>query len=221
MILFYSARRSEIATIESDGLPRKKKHVYKLYTSLRSAKKARGGAVIAIDPAIDGSWLSLAMDQEYVFVRDVPRRRILNLAPYAPPKAVLAAGGILSRVKENRREVLLIFRRGYWDLPKGKRDEGESLKNCARREVMEEVGAGSLTLRRPLVDTVHGYREKDYFAVKTTRWYEMQTTEAGLLPQREEGIEKVQWFPIEEAIGQLGFSALRSLMRRSSDVLCR
>ncbi|NNE35517.1 MAG: hypothetical protein HKN13_09780 [Rhodothermales bacterium] len=78
-----------------------------------------------------------------------------------------------------------------------------------------------MDVSRPLGETVHGYREEDYFAVKTTRWYEMKTTEAGLLPQREEGIEKVQWFALEEAIGFLGYPVLRSLLRRSSDIICR
>lgn len=219
MILFYSARRSELGTIESDGLPARKKHSYELFTSLKAARKAAGGVVLAIDPAIDGSWFALALDEESVFVTEVPRRWIMNVEPYAKPFAVAAGGGVLSREKDGGLQVLLIYRRGYWDLPKGKRDEGESNKTCARREVMEEVGIGTVEIRRPLGQTIHGYRDDDGYAVKTTKWYEMHTTEAGLLPQREEGIEKVEWFPIEEAIGMLGYPILRSLLRRSVDVL--
>lgn len=221
MILFYSARRSDLAAIEEEGLPRQKKRTYTLYSDLRQARSAPGRVVVAIDPAIDGSWLSHVMDQDSINVREVPRRFIMNLEPYLKPKTVRAGGGVLSRIKDNRREVLLIFRRGLWDLPKGKRDSGESIKNCARREVMEEVGIGSVEIRRPLGETFHGYRDNNYFAVKQTRWYEMHTTEAGLVPQREEGIEKVQWFLLEDAMAHLGFPLLRSLLRNSSEVICR
>src|SRR5438034_5163464 len=48
---------------------------------------------------------------------------------------VVAAGGI---VKNENAEVLMIFRRGRWDFPKGKLDRGEKLEDCAVREVEEE-----------------------------------------------------------------------------------
>src|SRR5215204_4522110 len=45
---------------------------------------------------------------------------------------IKAAGGL---VVNDDRHLLLIFRRGKWDLPKGKLDPGESLETCALREV--------------------------------------------------------------------------------------
>ena len=51
--------------------------------------------------------------------------------------------------------MLLIFRRGVWDLPKGKRDAGETIEACALREVREEIGVGELRLARELGTTVH------------------------------------------------------------------
>src|SRR5947209_9353514 len=50
---------------------------------------------------------------------------------------VLAAGGF---VHTPQQEILLIFRRGKWDLPKGKLEAGESLQECAIRELKEETG---------------------------------------------------------------------------------
>jgi 8-oxo-dGTP pyrophosphatase MutT (NUDIX family) len=47
------------------------------------------------------------------------------------------AGGI---VINKGNQVLLIFRKGKWDLPKGKSENGESLKKTAKREVVEETG---------------------------------------------------------------------------------
>ncbi len=46
---------------------------------------------------------------------------------------IIAAGGI---VVNPNKEILWIFRRGFWDLPKGKLDPNESIEACAIREVM-------------------------------------------------------------------------------------
>ncbi|MEO6915694.1 MAG: NUDIX domain-containing protein, partial [Chitinophagaceae bacterium] len=43
-------------------------------------------------------------------------------------KIISAAGGLV--LNEND-EVLLIYRRGAWDLPKGKQDDPESIEECA------------------------------------------------------------------------------------------
>ena len=52
-------------------------------------------------------------------------------------KVVQAGGGL---VKNKEGDILLIFRRGKWDLPKGKLDDNETLLECALREVKEETG---------------------------------------------------------------------------------
>lgn len=58
------------------------------------------------------------------------------------PVAVTAAGALPWRVKQNQLEVLLIHRPKYddWSWPKGKLDAGETVPECAVREVEEEIG---------------------------------------------------------------------------------
>ena len=53
-----------------------------------------------------------------------------------------AAGGVVWRAGKQGIEVLLVHRPAYrdWTFPKGKLDAGESLVECARREVVEETG---------------------------------------------------------------------------------
>ena len=48
-----------------------------------------------------------------------------------------AAGGL---VVDDAAKVLMIFRNGRWDLPKGKLEPGERIEDCAVREVSEECG---------------------------------------------------------------------------------
>ena len=56
--------------------------------------------------------------------------------------SVFAAGALCWRIKKKKLEVLLIHRQRYddWSWPKGKLDKGETLAECAVREVEEEVG---------------------------------------------------------------------------------
>jgi len=63
-------------------------------------------------------------------------------------KIVLAAGGWVVNEKD---EILFIFRRGKWDLPKGKLDNGEKLEECAQREVREETGLQHIKLKDKII----------------------------------------------------------------------
>ncbi len=58
---------------------------------------------------------------------------------------VIQAGGGL--VLNEKNELLMIFRRGKWDLPKGKIDAGETIDMTALREVSEETGLTKLQLQ--------------------------------------------------------------------------
>src|SRR5215831_9033385 len=66
---------------------------------------------------------------------------------------LIKAGGGL--VRNDKGEVLFMFRRNKWDLPKGKLDHGETLEACALREVQEETGLKELSLEKPLLVTWH------------------------------------------------------------------
>lgn len=109
---------------------------------------------------------------------------------------VMAGGGFVTNA-ENK--VLLIFRRGKWDLPKGKLDEGETIEQCALREVREETGVDGLDLQCPLTITYHTYHEKGRHILKESHWYLMTTENANTLTaQAEEDIEECRWIPIKD-----------------------
>lgn len=110
---------------------------------------------------------------------------------------VVKAGGGL--VKNEKGEILFMFRRGKWDLPKGKQDPGESLENCALREVEEETGVGSLTVQKFLLVTEHPYEEKGQLLLKETHWWLMTTnSQQPLVPQTEEDITELRWIGTSE-----------------------
>lgn len=109
---------------------------------------------------------------------------------------VESAGGV---VRNSADEVLLIRRNERWDIPKGHREEDESVEECAAREVEEETGVKIASIDRFLCSTVHCYNIYGKWEMKYTSWYAMRAEEGcRLVPQREEGIVDVQYIPICE-----------------------
>ena len=90
------------------------------------------------------------------------------------PTQIIAAGGL---VTNPQGQILWIFRRGFWDLPKGKLDEGETIQTCAVREVEEETGIKNIRLHELLKFTNHTYFDThlNQEVVKRTYWFHMTT----------------------------------------------
>ena len=102
-----------------------------------------------------------------------------------------SGGGI---VRNENGAVLMIFRRGKWDLPKGKQDEGEDIATCALREVQEETGLNQISIDYKIGNTMHIYPMGSSLVLKYTAWYMMKgTINEALQPQHEEQIEEVAW----------------------------
>ena len=119
------------------------------------------------------------------------------LEAFKAEMVVLPAGGGL--VYTPQHTVLLIFRRGKWDLPKGKLDEGETMEECALREVQEETGLQNVGIQKPLTITWHTYQQDGQLILKESHWYLMQTpSEENLTPQLDEDIEVCKWVSIHE-----------------------
>jgi len=117
-------------------------------------------------------------------------------------EVIEAAGGV---VFNPDKEILLIHRRGFWDLPKGKIDEGETVREAALREVEEETGIRNINILKPIVlkynqssVTYHYYETGSRKCIKLTHWFEMEIEDyQQLIPQTEEDIEKVVWQRLE------------------------
>lgn len=115
------------------------------------------------------------------------------------PKQIIAAGGLVTNVQG---EILWIFRRGFWDLPKGKLDEGETIQSCAIREVEEETGIHNIKLHELLKFTNHLYFDKylQEEVVKRTYWFHMTIADMQKgNPQTTEDIEKIEWHSLATA----------------------
>ena len=118
------------------------------------------------------------------------------------------------------KELLVIYRRGSWDLPKGKIDPGETKEEAAVREIQEETGLQTVELGKLICSTYHTYKDKKGNRIlKLTHWFEMHTTEIALIPQAEEDIEVAEWQKPETFLaGDFPmYSSIREVVSRSGE----
>ena len=119
-----------------------------------------------------------------------------------------AGGGV---VANEAGEILMIYRRGRWDLPKGKRDDGEDMATCALREVTEETGLHQITLGEKICDTYHVYSQQGQSLLKRTAWYHMHgTASEPLIPQAEENILEARWIAAAD-LGPIIFKSYEAI----------
>lgn len=121
-------------------------------------------------------------------------------------KKIIAAGGL---VINEHNELLMIYRRGKWDLPKGKLDEGETIEQCAIREVKEETGLTHVTLGKFIGITYHTYFDTwtQSWVEKETHWFTMFVkSDEPFIPQKEEDILEIKWIKKEELPYYLQYS---------------
>ncbi len=113
-----------------------------------------------------------------------------------------AAGGA---VVAGDGRILMIRRRGFWDLPKGHREQGEEIQDCALREVVEECGIDPslVTMGGEITRTLHfyWYAPAQRWEMKLTVWYRMSYSgdPLGVTPQTEEDITDIEWFAPDQA----------------------
>ena len=102
----------------------------------------------------------------------------------------IRAGSLIINEKD---EILLIFRRGKWDLPKGKVDKKAKLLTVAINESIEETGLKKkfLKLIKPLQKSVATKKSGliyDYWFL-----FKYESNKYNFKPQLSEGIEECRW----------------------------
>ncbi len=102
-----------------------------------------------------------------------------------------AAGGV---IHDGDDEYLVIDRKGYSDLPKGKAEAGEGAVDTAMREVMEETGLVGMNVIDRIGETYHTYYVDGKMVLKETVWFSMSVPgRPKLTPEADEGITNARW----------------------------
>lgn len=170
-------------------------------------------------------------------------RQMAKVKKVTKSKKINAAGGVLFRRNgalnhanslgiPHDIEVVLIERNGLWDIPKGKVEKKEGIAAAAVREVEEEIGVNALLLTHFITTTEHTYHQKAKEYFKTTYWYGMVlpvymntsnhpsfVSKDEFTAQLEEGITRVEWVPLDEAISRVAFDNLKAVLCTLRDQL--
>lgn len=144
-------------------------------------------------------------------------------ATRSPTLFEVSAGGVIYRRTRTGIAVCLIATKGgtRWQLPKGKREEGESLEQTAAREVAEETGlTGRVGQRLDKIDLWFTWNE-DGVAVrhhKLVYFYLLEYTR-GSTDDHDDEVEEARWFDAADALAQLTFPNERKVVERALAVL--
>lgn len=114
--------------------------------------------------------------------------------------AKVAGGGLVARPGPAGPEVLLVHRvrHGDWSIPKGATAPGETVQECALREVREETG-----LRCRMGAEIHSVRYRDRNnRAKHVRFWHMTPVGTAAPPDPTE-IDEVRWVPLDDAAALL------------------
>jgi len=125
--------------------------------------------------------------------------------PARPPRRTnraTSAGGIVIRVDDGRREIVLGRRRrerdsATWTLPKGTPDPGEQTEETALREVNEETGLEVAILER-VGDVEYWFMQTGTRIHKTVHYFLMGAT-GGALERHDHEFDEVRWVDLSEA----------------------
>jgi 8-oxo-dGTP pyrophosphatase MutT (NUDIX family) len=125
---------------------------------------------------------------------------------------IVAGGGVVFNAEG---ELLMIHRRGYWDLPKGKVEEEEGIEQAAVREVEEECGVLAPQIVSEPFATYHLYHENGQTLVKHSVWFRMRLPgKPDLTPQSEEDIAEALWMtlPLNEDVLHGAYPSIREVL---------
>ncbi|WP_257169405.1 NUDIX domain-containing protein [Bradyrhizobium sp. SRS-191] len=111
---------------------------------------------------------------------------------------IMAAGGIvLRREQPPRIAVVRLRKRDEWVLPKGKLDDGETPRDAAKREVLEETGH-KVTVHEFLGTLVHETGTRS----KVVHYWRMEATGTQTQPLMDD-VRAVDWLPLDAAVERL------------------
>lgn len=137
-------------------------------------------------------------------------------------KEEYSAGAVIFRRINEEREFLVIYskRNGIWGFPKGHIEKGETERDAAQREILEETGLRRLVF----TDT---FREEDIYPavgrseefrgskiIKHSIYFLCETGDDTIKTDGRE-ITDYRWLPYSEAVKVLSFEGMKDILRRA------
>ncbi len=131
-----------------------------------------------------------------------------------------SAGGVVFRRGPDGAPRFLLIRDSYrnWGFPKGHLKVGEPPADAARREVAEETGLEDLALHGPIrvIDWYFRFRGKTIH--KYCHFFLFESQQGDPVPQAEEGITDVAWYPLEDARQTISYENARAVLEQAGEM---
>jgi 8-oxo-dGTP pyrophosphatase MutT (NUDIX family) len=142
--------------------------------------------------------------------------------PGNPPEILVrAAGGVIWRRRGDRVETAVVHRPRYddWTLPKGKLDDGETLEDCARREILEETGIAVelgehvCTTRYPVTAKGgrHATKVVDYWLARPVDVPVFTSNDESVFVPNDE-VDELRWCDAADAAALLSYARDREVL---------
>ncbi|HJZ47352.1 MAG TPA: NUDIX domain-containing protein [Roseiflexaceae bacterium] len=149
-----------------------------------------------------------------------PKMGVSVREPIDQEPPIAAAGGVVYRWSPNGQlEILLLKKQGgFWTLPKGRIEPGESVQDAVLREVAEETSmTGEVgAMVRQVFYTIQkaGRRRR-----KVVSYYLVRAVAGSPRPQAQERILHVRWFSIGAALRRIRRRRIRNVVRAARATL--
>lgn len=132
---------------------------------------------------------------------------------------IQAVGGCVYRYRDGQIELLLIRKKhGYWTLPKGKNEPGETDAMAVLREVHEETGITGC-LGAQVRQVAYTISKKNKPVPKVVTYYLIYAQGGELVPSKKERIEKLRWFTLQAALKRIGRGRVRKVAQHAGALL--
>jgi ADP-ribose pyrophosphatase YjhB (NUDIX family) len=144
------------------------------------------------------------------FRKFVHRRPAINEVVREP-----TAGGIVfRRAKDSAAVEILLIQdsKGRWTIPKGHIEEGEPVRDTAKREITEETGLAEMKVLDFLGKINFRYRRGNSLVLMTTEIYLVQALGDTDKIKPEKWMTSLGWLPANDALAKIEYEDISKLI---------